>query len=114
MTALTIPIAVTKDVDRLCQMFGDNMTMAQIARELGTTRNTISGKVDRLRRARHPAMIEADAKRLPRLDRMAQVAEWMAENDGRMCDMARALDLSPCQALHAWQRVVKAMGAQAV
>jgi len=101
-------------ITKLCQSWGDNHTFDMIARQLGMTRSAIGGKINRLRIDRFPALIEADAKRGPRLDRMGQVAEWMANEDGRICDMARALGIPPGHALHAWKRVVKAMGAQAI
>ena len=100
-----------KTTAQLCQAWGDNGSFGSIARQFGTTRNAIGGKLNRLRL--EGALTEADARRGPKLNRMEQVAEWMAEHDGRICDMARALNIPRDQALKAWQRVVKAMGAQA-
>ncbi len=102
------------NIAALCEAWAANRTMDMIAVQLGTTRNGISGKINRLRTEGYPAMIQADAKRGPRLSRMDQAAEWMADHDGRMCDLARFLGIAPDQARKAWLRVVDAMGVQAV
>lgn len=97
-------------IARLLDRYANRMPTSAIASQLGTTRNAVIGKVNRLRAEQVPAMIEADAKRGPRINRTNQVAEWMAEHGGRVCDCARALGIGQDSTLRAWQRVCRDMG----
>lgn len=102
-------------VSMLCKLWGDSLAGSDIAERLGgVTRNAVLGKVDRLRREKHPEMVAADARRGPRLDRTGQVAEWMAENGGTVMECAQAICLDLEITRKAWNRICKAMGPQAV
>lgn len=46
--------------------------------------------------------------------RMAELAEWMAENGGRVRDAAKALGWPYDNTKHIWQRILRRMGAQAI
>ena len=71
------------------------------------------GRVFRLRADNDPATIAADAIRPAHPDRMAQVAEWMAEHDGKLSECARELGMGLDATRASWKRVMRAMGGQA-
>jgi hypothetical protein len=46
--------------------------------------------------------------------RMLQLAEWMAENGGRVCEAAKALGWPYDNTKQVWRRILRRMGKQAV
>lgn len=46
--------------------------------------------------------------------RTDELAEWMAENGGRIRDAAKALEWPYDNTKHVWHRILKRMGPQAV
>ena len=100
--------------DTLCKLWGEGLSASAIAERMsGCTRNAVIGKIGRLRQDGNADILAADAKRGPRINRTEQVAEWMAEHGGRICDCARGIGLAPELTLKAWQRVCRDMGEQA-
>ena len=96
-------------------LWSDGHTGAQIAAKMGnTSRGGVIAFVHRLRATGDPALLAAEAKRSPPLNRKAQVAEWIAEHDGKLRDCAAALGFDPKTVWSAWKRVKKDCGGQAV
>lgn len=46
--------------------------------------------------------------------RMAELAEWMAENGGRIRDASKALGWSYDNTKQVWRRILRRMGPQAI